>query len=169
MDSGKARAVRDQLLVLRQQHHDAMVQLDADIQAADHFIGVLEALDTQDSNLAVPPASALTGPASKTTRRTAADHPAVKALRSDDLKPYRPCTTIKGLAVAYARRHEGKIFMAGLVPLTVRLGLSEAVLYKNAWGGVYKALSRDPAFGPCRDGTIVVDEVLLRPRRAQAT
>ena len=168
MNSDDLLAARDQFLVLRQNHQDAIVTLDTGIQAADHLIGVLEALGTHDPNLAVPPASAPTGPASKTTRTKSADHRAVKALRSVDYRPYQDCTKIKELAVAYARRHDGVIHMAELVALAVRLRLSKAALYKNSWGAVYKSLRRDPAFGPCKDGMIVVDEALLRPRSDKA-
>ena len=168
MDSDDPLAVRGRLLVRRQQYQDAIVNLDDQIQATDDFIRVLEALRTQDPNLAVPPASAPTDPAPKTTRRKAADTPAFKALRSADLKPYRPCRTLKELGIAYARRHDGVIHMDELVPLAFRLGLSKADLSKDVWGAVYKSLRRDPAFGPCRDGTIVFDEALLRPRRVKA-
>ena len=168
MDSAEPQVVRDQLLVRRQRHQDAIVKLDVQIQATDDFIAVLASLGTQDPDLAVSPASAPTDPSPKTTRRKAVDHPAVKALRYGDLRPYRPCLTIKQLAVAYARRHEGVIHMSELVPLAVRLGLSKAVLYKNAWGAVFKTLSRDPHFSACEDGRIVVDEALLRPRSDEA-
>ena len=166
MDLDDLLAFRDQLLVSRQQYHDAIVKLDDQLQATDDFIGVLESLRAQDPDLAVPPASVAPAPAAQRAGPRSADHPAVKALRSADLRPYRACTTIKGLAVAYARRHEGKVYMAELVPLAVRLGLSKSVLRKDAWGTVYKALRRDERFSASEGGMIVVDDALLRPRRA---
>ena len=168
MDVVDPHAVRDGLLDSRRQHQDAIVALDVRIQVVDEYIALLENGGVQMPPPAGSTISAATGSGTQSSRRKSVDHPAVQALRSADLRPYRGCTTIIDLAVLFARRHNGQVLMAELVPLAVRLGLSQAVLYKNAWGGIFKTLTRQPGFGPCKVGAIQVDPDRLRTGADQA-
>ena len=168
MDLVDPHAVRDGLLDSRRQHQDAIVALDARIQVVDDYIALLENGGVQTPAPAGSAVSAAPGPGTQSSRRKSVDHPAVKALRFADLRPYRRCTTLRELALAYARRHNGEVLMAELVPLAVRLGLSQAVLYKNAWGGIFKTVSKQRGFSECKGGTIKVDPDRLRPGAAPA-
>ena len=144
-----------QLDAHRSRFEAGLAALDERISATQDLIDLLE------TPLPVPPdpVPSVSDPPSQPGRAKrssssargpqSSDHHAVRALRADDLRPYqRFKDDLQSLAVRYAELHDGEIDMKGLVPLSVRLGISKAEYYKNAWGGVYRALQRNSRFIP---------------------
>lgn len=123
------------------------------IEVAERFAATLESPLSVPFD-PVPPASDRPSQSAGATRGRSsrrgpksADHPAVRALRADDLRPYqRHKQNIMALASRYAELHDGVIYMKSFVPIAIRVGLCKAEHYKDAWGALYRPLERDAQF-----------------------
>ena len=155
-----------ELYARRSLYEGGLAEVDQRIEVAERFAANLEApwsvpFDTVTSASDRPSQSAGETRSSSSARGPkAADHPAVRALRADDLRPYqRHKETVLSLALRYAELHDGEIDMQGLVPLAIRVGLCKSAYYKDAWSSAYRAVQRGPEFVPAGKGRFVVSPV----------
>ncbi len=133
-----------------------IARLDEQIEATQMVISSLESPIQSSSDAPSQSAGAKRGSSSARGPKSA-DHPAARALRADDLRPYQRCKKdVLTLALRYAELHDGEIDMQGLVPLAIRLGLCGAEFYKDAWGAVYRPLARNDQFVRVAKGRYVV-------------
>lgn len=162
-----------QLYAHRSQFEAGLAALDQRISAIQDFIALLE------TPLPVPPdtvtsASDRPSQSAGETRRSsaargpkAADHPAVSALRADDLRPFqRHKQDLVSLALRYAELHDGEVPMGFFVPIAIRVGLCRAETYKNGWSSVYRALDRRAEFVRAGKGRFVVSPVTAEAAEA---
>ena len=152
-----------QLCAERSRLEAAIADLDQRISTTRNFISMLETPWPAPPDPASPGSDSASGDdgpkQGKSSDRgpKARDHQAVKALRADDLRPYRRYKQdVVTLALRYAFLHDGEIDMKGLVPLAIRLGVCRAEYYKNAWGAVYRPLERSSQFVSAGKGRLVV-------------
>ena len=133
-----------------------VARVDEEIEATHIVISSLESPKQSHSDA---PSQSAGATRDRSSRRgpTSADHPAVRALRADDLRPYKNFKQdLPTLALRYGELHDGEIVMQGLVPLAIRVGLCKSAYYKDAWASVYRAVQRVPEFVPAGKGRFVV-------------
>ena len=147
-----------QLCAEKSKFEAALADLDERILATRNFISVVETpLPFTQASDSPPESDRPKQGKSEARGPKASDHQSVKALRADDLRPYRRYKNdVPTLALRYAVLHDGEIDMKGLVPLAIRLGLCRAEYYKNAWGSVYRHLERSSQFVAAGKGRFVV-------------
>jgi len=146
----------EQLRSLRVSYSDALADIDAQIKTVETYLedvrrpifspvldGALahSSLRTTTSN---PDSGTALSPKYRKGERSK-DNRTVRSFDAAQLKPYRAVATAQdfpGFVELYLEKNGGVLLTKHFVALSVRLGFSNAEMYKDAWGVVIRRLEK---------------------------